>query len=138
MNNEIKIVPENASLIDTLLNEVQRGCSKRLLSYEDIKFSSEIAESILDKLLKKQHRQNITALVAQEYDPFSYNYRGRPEHTQCTIRRGAKHWYVSNIKRTDASRKGGFRASIDLGSLECKKDHIYEFATNGLHSDHIV
>lgn len=138
MDYEIKVIPENASLINNILFGIQNGCSERLLSYQDIEFSSEIAESILENLLGKQHRQNVEALVTLDYDPFSPWYRGKPEHTQCVIRRKAKFWYASRFERAKANRAGSFRVSIDLNSLECKKDHIYEFATNGLRSDHIV
>lgn len=138
MNRDIKITPDNSALINNILFGIQNGCRERLLTYNDIEYSTEIAESMLESLLRKQHRQNVKALVTPEYDAFSPLYRGKPEHTQCLIHRGAKFWYASEFERAKASRAGSYRVSVDTASLESKKDHIYDYVTGKLYSDHVV
>lgn len=138
MKNEIKITSDNSEVIDILLNNAQFGCSARLLTYKDLEKSAHIAESLLGKILKKQHRQNVCAYVRPEYSAFSASYRGTPEHTHCVIRRGAKCWYVSSIERAKAHRAGSYRVSIDLKSLESKRSEMIEFVTNNLASSTVI
>lgn len=138
MKNEVRISPENSDIIDALLNNIQKGCDARLLTYDDLEKSARIAESLLEKILRKQHRQNVYAHITPEYDAFSPYYRGTPEHTHCLIRRGEKLWYVSNIEREKANRAGSCRVHIDRISLEPKHYKILEFITSDLQSNIVV
>lgn len=135
---EIKVVQSNAYLIDIILSELQCGCRTRLLSYSDIQLSTEIAESLLAKVINKQQRQNVEATVTPSYEAFSPYYRGNPFHTQCIIRRGAKSWYVSNFARVKANRAGSCKVDIDVKSLVKKQSSIFEFVTKNLRSDYVA
>ena len=138
MKLEFKITPENSYLIDNILAGIQKGCSKRLLCYEEIQKSAEIAESLIERILNKKNRQNVCALVTPDYNEFPIYYRGTPYHTQCVIRRGSKHWYVSEFERVKANRAGSFRVTVDTESLKVKKDSIFECVTQDLRSDHVI
>lgn len=137
-SREIKVVQSNAYLIDIILSELQCGCRTRLLSYDDIQLSTEIAESLLAKVINKQQMQNVEATVTPSYEAFSPYYRGNPFHTQCIIRRGAKSWYVSNFARVKANRAGSCKVDIDVKSLVKKQSSIFEFVTKNLRCDYVA
>lgn len=129
---KISITPENAYLIDLYLAQLQVGCSERTLSYKDLAEASKIAESILEGMIKKQSRQNIIAVVKPKYCAFKPEYRGVPAHTQCYIKRGRKHWYLSSMMRTKANRSGSSKVEIVKESLKTKYDDILSYVTKNL------
>ncbi|MEI4550339.1 hypothetical protein [Pseudoalteromonas spongiae] len=131
----ISITPENAQIIDEYFAQLQAGCTTRTLSYMDLAEASRIAESMLERLLRKQSRQNILALVKPKYMAFKPEYRGVPEHTQCYIKRGRKYWYLSSIMRTKADRSGSYKVEIIENTLNTKHDEIIRYVTNDLLSD---
>lgn len=130
--DELKMVPENDGKIKALLKKTQIGCTARLLTLNELKKSLEVAELILDKILKKQSRQNIKAWVRPKYGEFSATYWGSPEHTQCCIRRGRKYWFIQNIERAKAIRSGSSFVEIDNNSLEYKHGDIVSYVTKNL------
>ncbi len=134
----IQIVPDKKHFIETSLSAIQQPNYVRGLIYSDIEEAAKIAESMLATVLKKQDRQNVTALVRPRYPPFSATYRGIPTHTQCYIRRGKKDWYMYDAARTHANRAGSRKVIIDLKSLESKSDGIINFVTQSLEGDTIV
>ena len=132
---QISITQDNAYLIDHYLAQLQSGCKVRTLSYKDLEAASHIAESIVSRILRKQSRQNVLALVKPKYMAFKPEYRGVPDHTQCYIKRGQKHWYLSSIMRTKADRGGSCKVEIVKDSLANKHVDIVKFVTKDLTSD---
>ena len=132
---KISITPDNAYLIDQYFAQLQAGCSARTLTYLDLEEASNIAESILERLLRKQSRQNVLALVKPKYKAFKPEYRGVPQHTQCYMKRGQKHWYLTIMMRTKADRSGSYKVEIVKDSLANKHIDIVKFVTKDLTSN---
>jgi len=126
------IIPENSYLIDKWLADFQLGFKVRKLRYSDLEDASKIAESILNGLLKKQSSQNVCAVVKPKYPEFEPEYPGIPTHTECYIRRGRKHWYITSMVRTKANRGGSSKVEIIRESLNNKHDEIINYVTKNL------
>ena len=133
-----KIKPENSQIIDALLDLKQRKCKARLLSYRDILEASMIAESLLEPILAKQHRQNIMAIVMPFYEEIKPHYAGTPEHTECLIQRGRKDWYIMSVDRAKAIRKGSSKVEILTHSLQRKHSNIIQKVTKNLSGNSIT
>jgi hypothetical protein len=129
---KLNIETKNAYEIDMILDKFQEKLEVRMMSYDYLKKGVDIAESILDGLLKKQSRQNICAVVKPKYERFKPEYPYIPVHTECHIRRGRKGWYITSIVRAKAHRGGSSRVEIIRESLNSKHDEIINFVTKDL------
>jgi hypothetical protein len=129
---KLSIKPKNSYGIDMILDKYQEGLEVRMMSYDYLKKGVDIAESMLDGLLKKQSRQNICAVVKPKYERFKPEYPYMPVHTECHIRRGRKDWYITSIVRAKAHRGGSSRVEIIRESLNNKHDEIINFVTKDL------
>jgi hypothetical protein len=129
---KLSIEPKNSYRIDMILAELQKGCEVRMLSYDYLKEAVGIAESILDGLLGKHNRQNVSAIVKPKYERFKPEYPFKPFHTECHIRRGRKEWYILSIHRIEANRSGSSKVEIIRESLNNKHDEIINFVTKDL------
>ncbi|KPV94804.1 hypothetical protein AN214_03105 [Pseudoalteromonas sp. P1-9] len=129
---EVKITSKNRVIIENILIAVQSKSNVRTLNYDDLEHAAGLAEELLDKIISKQKRQNVRAIVKPFYEPMSCNYRGVPTHTESTIRRGSDGWYISDVSRKVADRSGSQKVSIVVDSLREKVDNIFSYVTREL------
>lgn len=129
---EVKITPQNRVIIENILTAVHSKSNVRTLDYDDIEHAAGLAEELLDKILSKQKRQNVRAIVRPFYEAFSCNYRGVPTHTESTIKRGFDGWYISDVSRKVANRSGSPQVAIVVDSLREKIDNIFSYTTSDL------
>jgi hypothetical protein len=129
---QIKVKEFNAKEIEDEIELIQKTTQKRELGYSDLYSATELAESMLDNILDKLNRQNIIATVRPVSSAYSINYRGDPEETICKIKRKKDGWYLINVQRVKASRKGSFRVEIDQRSIVEKTEKIIKYLSSNL------
>ena len=97
----IKIVPENANLINSALREVQKGCRARIMTYNQILSSLERIEIAFHDVPKSAMiGMQISVDYWAEDFPNAYTRKGRPESTMVLIERKSAGWYLMKASRT--------------------------------------
>lgn len=124
MKKEIVLKNSNKERIETELNSVQRRCTVRLISFDNImKMSKEIKKyySLSNKELNGC--KFVIDLHAQTF-PSAYKYA--PESTKCILEFKDPYWKLLDIYRAETNKEGGV---VEAQLTETAKQAIIEHFT---------
>lgn len=105
---KIRIDGENEKKIKDLLNEKQKGCTARILYYENLLYFAKKAEMHLNTyFVTKSERIGSKYEYCEGVRCNSYKYRAAA--TRVILERGSKAWYLTACHRSQTNTNRGSR-----------------------------
>lgn len=130
--NKLKIDQKTKEFVENCLKEVQKGCTMRLLTIEDILSFTESATNKLSIFTKKNlPKQGISCIINTNAEKFPNAYKYSPASTFFTITLVNGNWILERVYRSYQSTKGDdafvWKMLITDEEKEFLKQKLFEY-----------
>lgn len=118
----MKINVKNEAQLNAAIVAAENGARERLANAYQIQLACEDLERRLARILPKKAWQGLRFIVNVNAQSFPSAYRYTPKSTIVLVERGAKDWFVLDVRRDRCAAH-----KINAINLQARKSEIAEF-----------
>ena len=101
----MKINVNDLSKLEEVFSLAQKRCSARIMNAQDAeRLGKDIEARLIAAGVCRKNLPGTTAVVVENHGKIASSYRGTPEATRLSMRRGAAAWFVTEVTRVIYSR----------------------------------